>query len=89
MERGRRSPGWADSRGAIRALRGGRGALSFVFLAIGLMVARDARTLAAGKRVVAVEPRPSGDAALRLDTGETVVASRRYKQALEAIDAKS
>jgi DNA-binding LytR/AlgR family response regulator len=37
------------------------------------------------KRVVAVEPRPSGDAALRLDTGETVVASRRYKQALEAI----
>lgn len=36
-------------------------------------------------RVVAVEPRPSGEAELRLDTGETVVASRRYRQALEAI----
>jgi hypothetical protein len=40
------------------------------------------------KRVTAVEPRPSGDAALILDTGETVTASRRYKQALDIIAPK-
>jgi hypothetical protein len=37
------------------------------------------------RRVVAVEPRASGDVALRLDTGETVVASRRYRDALGAV----
>jgi DNA-binding LytR/AlgR family response regulator len=31
---------------------------------------------------VAVEPRPSGDFALRMDTGETLVGSRRYKEAV-------
>jgi hypothetical protein len=35
--------------------------------------------------VIALEPRPSGDFALRLDTGEVVTGSRRYKENLAAL----
>jgi hypothetical protein len=34
---------------------------------------------------VAVAPRPSGDFALRMDTGETLIGSRRYRQAVAAL----
>jgi len=37
------------------------------------------------KRIVALESRASGDFELRLDTGETVAGSRRFKAALEGI----
>ena len=35
--------------------------------------------------VIAVEPRPSGDFALRMDTGETLVGSRRYRKAVAGL----
>jgi len=34
---------------------------------------------------VAVAPRPSGDFALRMDTGETLIGSRRYRQAVAGL----
>ena len=37
------------------------------------------------KRIVALQWRPSGDFELRLDSGEVVVGSRRFKQAVAAI----
>jgi hypothetical protein len=39
------------------------------------------------KRVVAISGRPSGDFELRLDTGETIVGSRRYRGAVAGIGA--
>lgn len=36
-------------------------------------------------RVVEIVPRPSGDFELRLDTGETVAGSRRYRAAIDAL----
>jgi hypothetical protein len=35
--------------------------------------------------VIAVEPRPSGDFALRMDTGEILIGSRRYKEAVAGL----
>jgi hypothetical protein len=35
--------------------------------------------------IVAVTSRPSGDVELRLDSGETVIGSRRYKAAVAGI----
>jgi hypothetical protein len=40
------------------------------------------------KRVVALEGRPSGDFEIRLDTGETVAGSRRFRSALAGISAR-
>ncbi|SED36684.1 transcriptional regulator, LytTR family [Rhizobiales bacterium GAS188] len=37
--------------------------------------------------VVAVEPRPSGDFALRMDTGEVLIGSRRYKDRVAGLRA--
>jgi hypothetical protein len=34
---------------------------------------------------IAIEPRPSGDFALRMDTGETLIGSRRYKEAVAGL----
>ena len=34
---------------------------------------------------VAIAPRPSGDFALRMDTGETLIGSRRYRQAVAGL----
>lgn len=39
------------------------------------------------KRIVALEARPSGDFEVRLDTGEVIAGSRRFKSAVAAIGA--
>lgn len=39
------------------------------------------------KRIVALEARPSGDFEIRLDTGEVIAGSRRFKSAVAAIGA--
>lgn len=36
-------------------------------------------------RIAAIEQRPNGDFALRMDTGETISGSRRYRDAIDAI----
>jgi DNA-binding LytR/AlgR family response regulator len=38
-------------------------------------------------RIVIIEPRPNGDFALRMDNGEVIAGSRRYKDAVVAIRA--
>jgi hypothetical protein len=38
-------------------------------------------------RIAAIEPRPNGDFSLRMDNGETIAGSRRYKDAIVAIRA--
>ncbi len=54
---------------------------------VGFGIARVHRTrLVNLKRAVALSSRPSGDFEVRLDTGEVVVGSRRFKAALAAIE---
>jgi DNA-binding LytR/AlgR family response regulator len=38
-------------------------------------------------RVAAVEPRPGGDFILRMDSGERIAGSRRYREAVRAMTA--
>ena len=38
-------------------------------------------------RIAVIEPRPNGDFALRMDNGEVIAGSRRYKEAVVAIRA--
>jgi DNA-binding LytR/AlgR family response regulator len=37
------------------------------------------------RHIVAIEQRPNGDFALRMDSGETITGSRRYRDAIAAI----
>jgi len=39
--------------------------------------------------VAAVEPRPEGDFILRMDSGELIAGSRRYREAVRAMTAPS
>ena len=49
-------------------------------------LARVHRTrLANLNHAIAVEPRPSGDFALRMDTGEILIGSRRYRDAVAGL----